>query len=249
MAHSALQFNTNALYQAVTQILHNFNVGDVLLFDGVDFVLADNTSEANAMVIGMVSSIINADQFYLTQEGFVSGLTTIPTEGGLYVPGSQYYLSATPGELTAIKPVAPGAVIVPAFIAFSTTSGFFASYLSTYNNIPSLYPWTVVNANTSMAVNNGYFINGGGSINMLLPAVSAVGDTVRIATLGTNGCVITQNAPNSVNIVDVTSTVGLGGTTTLQTTNGVLSGSLELVCMTADTDWKVISGTGIWTPA
>ena len=249
MAYSALQFNTNALYQAVNQTTHNFSVGQVLRFDGVDFVLADNTSEANAAVTGIVSRLENANQFYLTQEGFVAGLTTAPTEGGGYIPGTLYYLSATSGEMTSIKPSAVGTVEFPCFVAYTATSGFFFGSGGTLIESGSLFDWTTVTVNTSMAVNQGYNINGVGSINMLLPAVSAEGDIIEIATLGVNGCVITQNAGQSVNIVDETSTIGVGGTVTLQTTNGVLSGSITLVCLVADTVWKCIDGTGVWDPA
>lgn len=121
MAHSALQFNTNALYQAVTQLTHNFSVGDVLRFDGTEFVLASSFAEATASIVGMVSGIENVDQFYFTEVGLISGITTTPTEGGAYVPGTQYYLSETDGELTSIAP----AIEVPCFIAYTATSGFF----------------------------------------------------------------------------------------------------------------------------
>ncbi len=247
MSYSALQLNTNALYQAVNQTAHGFSAGDVLRFNGTDFVLASNTSEANAAVVGIVSRLENANQFYLTQEGFVAGLTTAPTEGGGYVPGTLYYLSAVAGEMTAVKPTLSGSVEMPLYIAYTATSGFFFSGAGDLIK-PSLV-WSVVAANTGMVINNGYIINGAGSIDMLLPAVSAVGDIIKIATLGVNGCVITQNAGQSVNIVDETSTIGVGGTVTLQTTNGVLSGSITLVCLVADTVWKCIDGTGVWNPA
>ena len=247
MAYSALQFNTNALYQAVNQTAHGFSVGEVLRFNGINFVRADNSSSVNAQIIGMVSSVVNLDQFYLTQEGFVAGLTTAPSEGGSFVPGSQYYLSAVSGQITAIKPTGTGLIVVPCFIAYTSTSGFFLDSIGEMN-LGGL-PVTTVISDTSMAVNNGYIVNGGTSINLLLPAVSAVGDIIEIATLATNGCVITQNAGNSVNIVDATSTVGAGGTVTLMPTGGVLSGSLRLECLTANAAWKVMSGTGNWIPA
>lgn len=249
MGYSALQLNTNALYQAVNQTAHGFTVGDVVRFNGTIFVTASNTSEANANVVGIVSNVVNADQFYITQEGFVSGLLTAPTEGGAFIPGTLYYLSSTTGELTAIKPISVGTVLLPSYIAYTATSGFFFSGGGTLIESGNLFAWQTVTINTSMAVNEGYFINGVGSLNMLLPPVSASGDIIEIATLGVNGCVITQGAGQSVNIVDVTSTVGATGTTTLQITNGVLSGSLRLVCMTANATWKVLSGTGVWNPA
>lgn len=250
MAFTALQFNANALYQGVNKVAHGFtDVGVVVRFDGTDFVAADNSSEPNAEVVGIISSIPNVDQFYITQMGFVSGLTTVPFEGGGFVPGDLYYLSSAAGIMTAIKPTTVGQVELPCYVAYTTNSGFFFASVGDLIESGTLFNWTTVTTNTNMAVNQGYFVNGPGSIDLLLPPASSPGDIIEIATLGTNGCVITQAAGQSVNIADDTSTVGAGGTTTLQTTNGVLSGSLRLVCLTANTAWKVLSGTGAWNPA
>lgn len=250
MAYSALQFNANALYQGVNVPAHGFTiVGEIVRFNGTDFVDANNTSEANAEVVGMISSIPNANQFYVTQMGFVSGITAVPSEGGAFNPGTLYYLSSVDGELTAVKPTTVGLVELPCYIPYTATSGFFFASVGDLIEPGTLFTWNTVAGNTNMAVNNGYIVNGVGSINLLLPPVCAVGDIVKIRTLGTNGCVITQNNLQSVNIVDVTSTIGIGGTVTLNATNGVLSGAMDIECLVANTVWKGSIGSGIWTPA
>lgn len=105
--------------------------------------------------------------------------------------------------------------------------------------------WSEENANFNMSVNSGYIINGAGSITGTLPVTSALGDEIVITTKGTNGCVIDMNAGQSIRLVDQVTTVGTGDLTLLAT-GGVLAGSLQLRCITADTDWAVIGGNGNW---
>ena len=244
MGNTAFRTVTNALYNKVVFPGHGFDVGDVLTFNSGTFVGANNTSEVTSQVVGMVSAT-ETDAFYITQEGYVSNIVA-PSP---LVPGTQYYLSGTDGLITATKPTTPGEFLAPVFIAYTTSAGYFSATNGVQITSPSgSFPWTVVNSNTSMSVNSGYIINGVGSLNMLLPAASAVGDIIEIATLGTNGCVITQNALQSLNIIDETSTIGVTGVTTLIATNGILSGSLRLVCLTANLAWKSLSGTGVWDP-
>lgn len=250
MAYSALQFNANALYQGVNVPAHGFTiVGEVVRFNGANFVDANNTSEPNAEVVGIISNIPNVDQFFITQMGFISGVTAVPSEGGAFTPGTLYYLSSVDGELTSIKPTTVGLVELPCYIPYTATTGFFFASVGSLIESGAIFTWNTVNANTNMAVNNGYIVNGVGSINLLLPAVCAVGDIVKIRTLGTNGCVITQNNLQSVNIVDATSTVGALGIVTLNATNGILSGAMDVECLVPNTVWKGSIGSGIWTPA
>lgn len=251
MGYSAIPLNTNALKQPVLQNAHGFTVGELLTFDGTDFIYAQADTELKAELVGMVSDISDANYFYLSQMGFISDIPATSFDPAVApTPGVIYYLSPTAaGKLTATKPTTVGQVELPCFLAYTTTSGFFFSSVGTLIESGSLFNYSVVAVNTAMGVNQGYIVNGGASIDLLLPAASSVGDRIEIATLGTNGCVITQGAGQSLNIVDDTSTVGAGGTTTLQVTNGVLSGSLILICETANTVWKAISGTGVWNPA
>lgn len=135
MAFSAFQFNANALYQLINKVGHGFtNVGYVVRLSGGDFVGGNNTTQTNAAAFAMISSIPGTDQFYITQNGFVSGITTAPAEGGAFIADTLYYLSATNGLLTAIPPAGPADITVPCYVAYTATSGFFfgnAGYLAT----------------------------------------------------------------------------------------------------------------------
>lgn len=219
-----------------------------------NFVRACADTEAHAAVIGMISSIPSVNNYYVTQEGFVSGLTTVPVEGGNYIPDTVYYLSTDPlhpGELTAIKPTGVGTVELPCFIAYTATSGFFFGNVGTLIESGSLFQWETVINNTAMTVNKGYFIDGAIALTMTLPVTSAVGDILEIKTLSDQGCIVQCGAGSTITLVDAITSAG--GTVTLLTTNGVLQGALRMVCSVSTTPgpshWEILSGNGNWALA
>lgn len=250
MAFTAVQFNANALYQGVNKVAHGFtDVGVVVRFDGTDFVEANNTTEPNAEVVGIISNIPNVDQFYVTQVGFVSGLTVGPSEGGGFVPGTLYYLSNVNGELTSIKPTTVGFVELPCYIAYTANTGFFFASVGTLIESGSLFNWNViVDTDTPMAVNNGYLVTATVPVTLDLPPASAVGDIIKIATTATStdSILIAQAAGQYVLIAEESSTIGVAGGTELETTNGIRRGSCELLCIEANLGWRLFNGTGTW---
>lgn len=251
MGQTATLLATALLQDPQTQVGHGFAIGDVVRWDGVDWVYTDNTSEANSEQVGMVSGIADVDHFYLTQDGRVTNVTVAPVNpGGAFVPGTLYYLSSTPGKLTATKPSAVGVVELPCYVAYSATNGYFFSGVGTLIESGSLFQFNAVNSNTTMVSNNGYKTEGAGAISLELPAVYNFGDVIKIATSGTGVITITQPAFTNIQLVDQSTTPGITGTLTLQPTGGVLKGTLELVCLDVLLgEWMVMSGTGIWTPA
>lgn len=218
MAQSAKILATNALYQYVSQA-NAFVRGDVVRFDGANYVGSQADSASNAVVIGMVSAIKTANtEFYITQAGYVYGLTASPVNpGGAFVPGTLYYLSPTnPGKLTATVPVFPD-VVVPVYVAITATTGFF---LGNFGSVVaggggSSFTWNLITANQTLAVDNGYFVNGVGSLNLALPAAAALGKEIIVWDVGGNGFTITQSnlpAPGqSITAGTLTTTPGAGG--------------------------------------
>ncbi len=101
--------------------------------------------------------------------------------------------------------------------------------------------WTVVTGITqAAAVNNGYFANNGALVTVTLPAVAAVGSTVRVAGMGAGGWLVAQNAGQSIRIGSSTTTPGIGGS--LASTD--IGDAVEMVCRVADTGWQVLSLVG-----
>jgi hypothetical protein len=104
----------------VTQASHGFALGDTLYLNGSTYTKAIATSAAAAEVVGVVSKIVDANNFELTLSGEVNGLSGLTA-------GEVYFLSAaTAGLLTVTEPSTVGQVSVPVGIASSTTSLYVA---------------------------------------------------------------------------------------------------------------------------
>ena len=101
----------------------------------------------------------------------------------------------------------------------------------------------VVGTSQAIAVNNAYIANNAGVVTFTLPATAAVGTTFRIAGKGAGGWAIAQGAGQSINDGSVSSTVGAGGSLA----SSQRYNAIELVCITANTTWNVISSQGNFT--
>lgn len=95
----------------VTQASHGFAVKDPVRYNGTAWVKSTADTAANAVVAGIVTTVINANTVIVTTGGYAAGLSALTA-------GSVYYLD-TAGGLTATAP----ALAVPVLMADSTTSG------------------------------------------------------------------------------------------------------------------------------
>lgn len=103
-----------------TQVAHGFAKGDILRYNGTDFIKALADTSENARMVGMVSEIITANTFKLMVSGYVSGLSL----GLGLVAGTTYYLSDTvAGGLIAV----PGTIPKPCAQTITTTSLIFVN--------------------------------------------------------------------------------------------------------------------------
>lgn len=106
----------------IAQTAHGFSVGNILRYTGTAYTkaLADTANDAEA--VGIVSSVIDANDFVLTTSGYVTGLSGLTA-------GTVYFLSdTTAGALSTTEPSTSGHVSKPLFVADSTTSGYFINY-------------------------------------------------------------------------------------------------------------------------
>jgi len=101
------------------------------------------------------------------------------------------------------------------------------------------YTWTeVTGVSQAMATNNGYITNNPALVTLTLPATAALGTTISIAGKGAGGWKIAQNAGQEIFFGSSATTIGATGY--LQSTQQF--DSIELLCITADTQWTVITG-------
>ncbi len=104
------------------------------------------------------------------------------------------------------------------------------------------FVWNVVTSATNtnpVAKENGYIAKGAGSVVFLLPVVAAIGDEFIIVGYG-NLWTLTQNAGQSVILGPQQTTVGITGSLTAT----MASDSCTIVCVTANTEFKVINEMG-----
>lgn len=108
----------DATITSVNQTAHGFVIGDVVRFNGTSYVKSQADIDANSEVYGVVSTVVDADNFKITTEGHITGLSGLTS-------GATYFLSTvTPGALSSTSPTSVGQVNRPVLLADSTTSGF-----------------------------------------------------------------------------------------------------------------------------
>lgn len=104
----------------ITQASHAFSLGDVLYLNGATYTKAIATSSAAAEVVGVVSRVVDTNNFELTLSGEISGLTGLTA-------GAVYFLSdSVAGTYSITEPSTIGYVSIPVGIASSTTTLYVA---------------------------------------------------------------------------------------------------------------------------
>ena len=245
MSYSARPLSTDLLTKLVFLPGHGFKKGEVLsyrLVTGVpEYVRALADTPAHAQTPVMVSIVVDANNFYVTQDGYVDGIdyTLLVPPPAAFTAGVQYYLSeVNPGQMSTVAPSGLGQIISPLFVPDSTTSGYFQSNAGQLIESGQLFNWTVVSMNTIMAVNNGYMTSSGGTITLTLPPVAALGDLIRITNL-TGNFTLTQNLGQTINFGKDTTTITTGSITSVH-----VGDTLEIVCYVANSGFQVLSSIG-----
>jgi hypothetical protein len=152
-------------------------------------------------------------------------------------------LSLTDNAGTFVYPNPTGNIQLAAGAGITTTAG---SNTITIAATGMGFSWQVV---TSVAPANpitlqpetGYFCNGGATVNFVLPALAAVGDTYVVANTNTStGWIITQKAGQNIIFGSLTTTTGVA--------HGISSSAngdtVHLVCYVANTTWQSVDAFG-----
>lgn len=106
--------------------------------------------------------------------------------------------------------------------------------------LPSSVTWSVITADQTAAVNNGYICNKAGLLTLTLPTTSPIGSIIEVTGINTNlGWKIAQNVGQTIYFGDQQTTTGVTGSIASTLTRD----SIRIVCVVANTDWNVIPGT------
>jgi hypothetical protein len=102
--------------------------------------------------------------------------------------------------------------------------------------------WETATADMNLVNDHGYItkIAIPGLLTYTLPTTSAVGSIIEIVGYSAGGWLIAQGAGQSIGMGANTSTTGVGGSVA----SFLASDSLRMLCVTADTEWEILSAIG-----
>lgn len=106
-----------AVTKSIAQTAHGFSVGNIVYYTGSAYAKAKADALATSQTVGMVTTVTDANNFVLTLQGYVSGLSGLTA-------GSNYLSAATAGLLTSTEPSTSGQYSKKIFFADSTSSGY-----------------------------------------------------------------------------------------------------------------------------
>lgn len=126
-------------------------------------------------------------------------------------------------------------------VAIIDSNGQLGSTATLAPSLGGAMPWTeVTGTSQSAAVDNGYITNNVALVTVTLPTTAAVGQRVSIVGKGAGLWKLAQNSGQTIHFGSIDSTTGTGGY--LSAT--VRYDCLEVICITANTDWVVRSSVG-----
>ena len=102
--------------------------------------------------------------------------------------------------------------------------------------------WSEVTGTSQAAsADNGYICNNSALVTVTLPSTCAVGKTIRIIGKGAGGWKLAQNSGQSIRVGTDETTEGTSG----YIESGSPYDSIEVVCVTEDTEFTVMQMTGV----
>jgi len=109
----------------VTQVGHSFSIGQAVYLNGSTYALAQANAANTAETVGVVTDVLSANMFQVTELGYTIGLSGLSA-------GTVYFLSdSVAGSLTATEPTILGSISKPMLLADSATSGYVLNYRGT----------------------------------------------------------------------------------------------------------------------
>ena len=125
------------VYKQFTQITHGFSVGDVLGYDGIEFVKVNTTTAATIEPLGIVTKVVDGDTFNLTFSGLIDTVGITDISGNTISGGTVYYLSNTSGKVSPNKPTSFTELSKPMLVGLSGSTGVVLQYRGIYETITS----------------------------------------------------------------------------------------------------------------
>lgn len=143
----------------------------------------------------------------------------------------------TTPDMTVVVPTAGNIDFLNGMGISITGSGDSITFTATGGGVS----WSeVTGTSQSMAANNGYIASNGATVTLTLPTTAAQGSVIEVVGKGAGGWTIAQNSGQRIYYGIATTTLGAGGS--LSSTNQ--RDCVKLLCVTADTEFEVLSSIG-----
>lgn len=226
--------NQSTTFQNGIYILTTVGSGAIawILTRALDY---DQPSEIQAGdIVPVINGTVNAETFWL-ETASVTTIGTDPITFSQFFGGGAVTFNADSGSAT------PAAGILTIAGGTNITTSATGSTITITNTASSgALVYSVITADQTAAVNNGYICNKAGLLTLTLPTTSAVGSVIEVTGMNTNlGWKIAQNASQIIHF---------GATDTTTGTSGSLASTLKydsirIVCNVANLEWIVFPGT------
>lgn len=119
------------------QTTHGFVVGDVIGHDGTEFVKSDTTTYTSIEPLGVVSEVIDGDNFKLTFAGYISTSGIVDVDSNSLSGNTIYYLSDTAGKITTTKPTSTTEINKPVLVTLTEDNAIVLQYRGIYDGSTS----------------------------------------------------------------------------------------------------------------
>ena len=119
---------TENISKNIYQITHGFVLGDVIGYNGSQYVKVSSSTALTIEPLGMVSNIIDVNNFRITYSGYIDTTGIYTYNGGALLAGDLYYLSSTSGKITSVDPISLVDVSKPILATITVTSGIVLQY-------------------------------------------------------------------------------------------------------------------------
>ena len=104
----------------IYQLTHGFIVGDVIGFNGITYVKVTSTTASTIEPLGIVSSVIDANDFILTYSGYIGTSSVVDYNSVKLSGGTVYYISNVAGKLSKLQPTGLTQVSKPMLVALAS---------------------------------------------------------------------------------------------------------------------------------
>jgi hypothetical protein len=201
--------------------------------------------QTNSIVVASFDPAQNISFFPNNFTISAAGIITITSPANIFL-GTTGLAAVTIGTALNTLNLSSGIINLPNIASGTASSVLYYGVggTLTYGALPSIFLWSVIAGSSQTIVPNmGYVAENAGLTTFTLPSVCPAGAVIGVVAGTAAGWTLTQNAGQNVQVGELSSTVGVGGSVS----STQIGDALQLVCSVANTTFIAISVIGTLT--